>query len=88
MVNYLTENDLLTLEDLETRLVLRNEQTDRHVKKMMSAVMLCLPPFLPGLLLLAQRGVHTAFHLPQLFQIVTQRLVPLILSGIVPLYLR
>ena len=28
VVNYLTENDLLTLEDLEARLALRNEQTE------------------------------------------------------------
>jgi hypothetical protein len=40
------------------------ENFSATLKRMMSAVMLCLPPFLLGLLLLAQSGVHTAFHLP------------------------
>ena len=40
------------------------EKFSATLKRIMSAVMLCLPPFLLCLLLLAQSGVHTAFHLP------------------------
>ena len=47
------------------------ENFSATLKRMMSAVMLCLPPFLPGLLLLTHGGVYAAFYLPQLLQIVT-----------------
>ena len=40
------------------------ENFSATLKRMMSAVMLCLPPFLPGLLLLTHGGVYAAFYLP------------------------
>lgn len=47
------------------------EKFSATLKRIMSAVLLCLPSFLLCLLLLTHGGVYAAFYLPQLLQIVT-----------------